>query len=121
MKNIRKPFPIMALACLLLISLAVAGRAQETRPALSEKISAPGRYQGYSQPVYKEWVRISQYVTVRDGTRLAADIFRPSLSGKPAGERLPVILTFTPYRRAATRPDGQLETMITQSVKTSFR
>ena len=115
MKKIRRPLPIMALACLFLISVAAAGQTQETRPALSQKISAPGRYQGYSQPVYSEWVRTSQYVTVKDGTRLAADIFRPSLDGKPAGERLPVILTFTPYRRAAAQPDGRLVTMIAQN------
>lgn len=48
----------------------------------------------------KSWIRISQYVAVRDGTRLAVDIFRPAKHGKPVVEPLPVIWTHQRYHRA---------------------
>ena len=53
-------------------------------PARSEepRVSRFGEYQGYSQPVYDGWERTSFYVPVRDGTRLAMDLFRPTKDGK---------------------------------------
>lgn len=65
-----------------------------------ERVSSFREYSGYSQEVYGEWQRSSVYITTRDGTRLAADIFRPSVSGKPADEKLPVIWTHNRYHRA---------------------
>jgi hypothetical protein len=61
--------------------------------------SQPGKYEGYSQPLYNEWVKTSQYVTVRDGTKLALDIFRPAQNGQPVSTPLPVIWTHTRYHR----------------------
>jgi putative CocE/NonD family hydrolase len=52
-------------------------------------------------PLYSESVRTSQYVTVRDGTRLAIDIYRPVEGGKPVESKLPVILVATPYHRSS--------------------
>jgi uncharacterized protein len=52
-------------------------------------------------PLYAESVRTSQYVTVRDGTRLAIDIYRPVVGGKPVEKKLPVILVATPYHRSS--------------------
>jgi putative CocE/NonD family hydrolase len=69
-------------------------------PPPSSKVSSFGKYSGYSAPVYDGWIRSSQYVTVRDGTRLAVDIFRPTRGGKVAEERLPVVWTHHRYRRA---------------------
>jgi len=43
-------------------------------------------------------VRSSTYVAARDGTRIAVDLYRPE--GLPAGERVPTILTQTPYFRS---------------------
>jgi putative CocE/NonD family hydrolase len=86
---------------------------QETLPTLAN-ISTPGHYRGYSHPIYSEWVRTSQYVPVRDGTRLAVDIIRPSRDGHPVSEPLPVIWTFTPYRRSFHLPGGRLVTVLDQ-------
>src|SRR4030042_2357463 len=83
-------------SCALMVGLL----AQEKRPATAQKVSSPGKYQGYSAPIYSEWVRSSQYIPARDGTKLAIDIYRPSVGGTPISEPLPVIWTFTPYRRA---------------------
>lgn len=49
--------------------------------------------------------RTSVYVPVRDGTRLAVDIFRPASAAKTPA---PVILTMTPYQRARRGADGKL-------------
>lgn len=73
-------------------------------------ISKLGEYSGYSQPIYQEWVRSSVYVTVRDGTKLAVDIFRPAKNGEPAEEPLPVIWTHHRYHRAHVLEDGQVRT-----------
>src|SRR5512138_363136 len=77
------------------------------RAFAAEKVSRPGVYTGYSEARYDGWVKSSQYVTVKDGTRLAVDIFRPAQNGAVAPGRFPVIWTHTPYRRASLRPDGK--------------
>jgi len=100
------------LAAVVGLALAFGYSFQEPAADAPQKISSPGRYEGYSAPVYSEWVRMSQYVPARDGTKLAVDIYRPSVGGKPVSEPLPVIWTFTPYRRAFKLPDGRLITQI---------
>ncbi len=40
------------------------------------RLSGPGKYEGYSQPLYNERSSTSQYITMRDGTKLAALILR---------------------------------------------
>jgi putative CocE/NonD family hydrolase len=72
-----------------------------------EKISRLGEYAGYSTQQYDGWQRSSQYVTVRDGTRIAIDYFRPTLANELHSEKLPVLLTMTRYQRAGFI-DGQL-------------
>ena len=42
--------------------------------------------------------RESRYVPVRDGTRLAVNIYRPAVAGNETTARLPVVFAFTPYR-----------------------
>lgn len=34
----------------------------------AEKVSKPGEYSGYSEAVYDNWIRLSRYVTVQEGT-----------------------------------------------------
>jgi len=102
------------LVTVFILALILGFSSQENPAAAQQKISSPGRYEGYSAPVYSEYVRTSQYIPTRDGTKLAIDIFRPSVGGKPVSEPLPVIWTFTPYRRAFKLPDGRLITQIHQ-------
>jgi putative CocE/NonD family hydrolase len=85
-----------------------------TSAAADGRVSKFGEYAGYSEPRYTEWVRTSHYIAVRDGTKLAADIFRPAVNGKPAAERLPVVWTHTRYQRSHSR-DGKLETLVDRS------
>lgn len=88
----------------LLLSLVQtwAGSAQVGQP----KVSAPGRYSGYSPQLYTEWVRESRYVAVRDGTRLAVNIFRPAIDHRAVEHPYPVVWMFTPYGRAHSLPNG---------------
>jgi predicted acyl esterase len=87
----------------LTVLVIVIGSAPLLAPAAAqtaEKISRPGVYRGYSEAVYNEWVRISLYVPVRDGTRLAVDVFRPAVNGQPVDDPLPVIWTHHRYHRS---------------------
>jgi putative CocE/NonD family hydrolase len=117
----RKLKPQLSAVCLLILMmtfvLVLSGRPQaynQEIPAAPAKISTPGHYQGYSHPICSEWVRTSQYVPVRDGTRLAVDVIRPSRDGQPVSEPLPVIWAFTPYRRSSHLPGGKLITVLDQ-------
>lgn len=53
-------------------------------------------------------VRQSRYVQVRDGTRLAVNIYRPASGGKAVAGRRPTIFVFTPYRARFRDDKGKL-------------
>jgi predicted acyl esterase len=54
--------------------------------------------------------RKSLYVPVRDGTRLAVNIYRPAgENGTAVQKRLPVIFVFTPYRARFVNAEGRVE------------
>jgi hypothetical protein len=46
--------------------------------------------------------RTSDYLAMKDGTRLAYDLVLPTERGKPASDSLPVLFKYTPYGRAWT-------------------
>lgn len=56
---------------------------------------------GYAQrePLYEVAVTKNQMVVMRDGVRLATDIYRPARSDSAAGGKFPVILERTPYNK----------------------
>jgi len=76
-----------------------------TALSAQQRVSRLGEYQGYSEPVYDSWVRSSQYVTMRDGVRLAVDIIRPARGGQVETKPLPVVWTHHRYQRASIRQD----------------
>lgn len=90
-------FGVSAIAAL---AAATTATGQDGAPS---KVSRPGQYQGYSSPVYDGSVLTSVYVPMRDGVRLAIDIFRPTRNGVVASEPLPVVWMHSPYNR---RPKG---------------
>jgi putative CocE/NonD family hydrolase len=55
-----------------------------------------------------EVARESLYVPVRDGTRLAVNVYRPAVDGAPVAERSPVVFAFTPYRARYRSDDGKV-------------
>ena len=96
----------LTLAAALVALFLVVGNAQEAQ------VSKLGQYKGYTEPIYDQWVRTSQYVTVWDGTRLAVDILRPARGGVPVEEPLPVIWTHDRYQRAIISPMGNTITQL---------
>ncbi|MFS8199739.1 CocE/NonD family hydrolase [Streptomyces sp. CWNU-52B] len=92
-----------ALMASLLAPLSVAPAAATT----SERVSRPGRYAGYSPVLYDEWVRTSQYLPMRDGTRLAVDMYRPAIDGRPVDRPFPVVWEHQ-LSRASRAADGSV-------------
>ena len=90
----------LRIACALFMStlgmLAVAS-------ADENKVSRPGEYRGYSPAVFDGHELTSSYVKVRDGTRLAVDVFRPATQGRAAKGKFPVVWMHTPYNRRDTQ------------------
>ncbi len=54
-----------------------------------------------TEPPYEMAVERDVMVTMRDGIRLATDIYRPARGGRPVVGRFPVILERTPYDKTA--------------------
>ena len=71
------------------------------------RVSLPGTYRGYSQGIADGFSRSSRYVAVRDGTRIALDIYRPTLGGHFTEEALPLVAMSTGYRRAWIMSDRE--------------
>jgi len=60
------------------------------------------RAEGEGEPPFDAGLESDVRVTMRDGVRLATDIYRPSRNGRPAPGRFPVIMERTPYGRNVT-------------------
>ena len=87
----------IGIAALIALSTFCAGAS-----AAPPKVSKPGEYRGYSTASYDGHQLTSQYVSMRDGTRLAIDVFLPTQEGKVASGKLPVVWMHTPYNRRTT-------------------
>jgi putative CocE/NonD family hydrolase len=60
-----------------------------------------------STPFAGSKIPLSSYVTMRDGVRLAVDVYLPQSDGAPPkGKRFPTIVIFTPYYRRFKLRDG---------------
>jgi predicted acyl esterase len=92
-----------ARACLLLSVLSMLPATSPGASPAETRVSKPGVYRGYSEARFDGHELTSRYVTVRDGTRLAIDLFRPTQSGKLARGRFPVVWMHTPYNRRTTQ------------------
>jgi len=91
-----------------IVALALSAAALMVSVGAQQRVSAPGAYAGYSPRLYETSQRTSFYVPVRDGTRLAIDLYRPLKDGTPAATRYPVVWMFTPYQRGIRMPDGSV-------------
>lgn len=84
---------IFSILLSVVIMLSIVG-LWPTIAAGDELISAPGQYSGYSSILYDEWKLNSQYVEVRDGTKIAIDIFRPAVNGDAVNTPYPVLWVY---------------------------
>jgi uncharacterized protein len=85
-----------------------AGFAETAPP--EQQVPSFGRYQ--QTPLYSEAVKTSQYLTMRDGVRLAISITRPSQNGNAVEGRFPVLwqhtLAIMPPGVLAPNPSGAM-------------
>jgi putative CocE/NonD family hydrolase len=94
------------------IVAAIGGRLLGTSAQAEERVSSFGVYTGYSDTAYDGWKRTSLYVSVRDGTRLAMDVYRPTVNGVLHKDPLPVVWVAKRYQRAVTKNDGTFQSAI---------
>jgi putative CocE/NonD family hydrolase len=66
-----------------------------------ERAAATGAHEGSAQAYDVVWER-DVMVSMRDGVRLATDIYRPALTGQAVAQPFPVILERTPYNKLGT-------------------
>ncbi len=89
---------IFALTGMFCICIGLRAAAVAVAVA-AENVSRPGEYSGYSEALYNGDVRHSQYITMRDGTELAVDVYRPTLDGVVVEAPLSVVWMHSPYNR----------------------
>lgn len=87
---------ILLVIFIALVSL-IRNRKTSVRP-----VSELGKYSGYDEKRFNGSQRISDYLSLSDGTRLAYDLILPTHNGKPATEPMPVLFKYTPYLRTFT-------------------
>ena len=80
---------------LLLVAIAIAA----ARPAQTQSAQAPS--------AASVEVRRDIMVPMRDGVRLAADLYLPTGSGPAAPGRFPTLVSRTPYNRAGLRAEAE--------------
>ena len=90
---------VYALTAVALVIALLWIYKSQTRQA---KVSEFGKYQGYSEKIYDGNKRISDYLMLSSGTKLAYDLFLPTNKGVPADKPLPVLFKYTPYTRTFT-------------------
>ena len=81
-------FPRVFAALLFVLSSTSGIAAGDPEPP---KLSAFGVYAGYSPALYADQVKSSFYLPMRDGVRLAVDLYRPGAGGRPADGQFPVV------------------------------
>ncbi|HEX6637328.1 MAG TPA: CocE/NonD family hydrolase [Steroidobacteraceae bacterium] len=86
-----------------LLTAAILAAPASHATAAEGKVSRPGSYSGYASAEFDGHQLTSQYVQVRDGTRLAIDVIRPARGGQVAPGKFPVVWMHTPYNRRTTR------------------
>lgn len=89
----------MLVARKILLTGVCAALAACGARAQTAKVSTPNHYEGYSPVLYDGTQRASQYIAMRDGTKIAIDIFRPTRAGRVTDDKLPVVWMHTPYNR----------------------
>ena len=90
-----------------LLTSGAARRAHATA-ILALVAIAPGAVLAAPAAPYRDYVSTSQYVKVRDGTKLAVSIYRPAVDRKAVATPYPVIFVFTPYRARYRDEKGKI-------------
>src|SRR5690242_11898518 len=62
---------------------------------------------GLAREIYDSFSVETAMAPMRDGIRLATDIYRPARAGKAAPGKFPVLIEHTPYGKAGRRKTGE--------------
>jgi len=89
-------YPIIAVVLVIAFFVLFRKQGRQVRE------SGFGKYQGYSEETYDGNKRVSDYLTLSNGTRLAYDLYLPTKHDVPADKPLPVLFKYTPYLRTFT-------------------
>ena len=85
---------------LLVFSGTMCGIGCSSGPGQDDgRVSEFGKYEGYSEERFDEWLTTSEYVEMRDGVRLAVEVTRPAVNGVAVDGPLPVVWTHSRYHR----------------------
>jgi predicted acyl esterase len=92
----------------LLVALGAGALLLKPEPSIPNLSGELGPYfdRGYDlAPRYASYAKESTFITLSDGTRLAADVFVPTDPIEPPGSgRFPTILEYSPYNRSFAQP-----------------
>ena len=95
---------LITFPAILALSLIAPAVTSQPTPQVNLMLSTlpagqdPQRYPGYVAPKYKDLVKRSLYLTMRDGVNIAIDVVLPK--DLPAGEKIPAIMNMTRYWRS---------------------
>jgi len=109
LRNFLKSMIFLSLTILVCLLLAVGCRKDDEKPP--DAVSEFGKYSGYSNSIYCQWERTSQYIEMKDGVKLAMDIIRPVQNDRVIEEGLPVVWAYYRYHRA-TEKDGKVLSLV---------
>jgi putative CocE/NonD family hydrolase len=98
---------ILLVGFLIIITLTASVSFVSNKKQDQKVVSEFGKYWGYTQKLYDGYKRVSDFLTLSDGTRLAYDVYLPTQKGIPASQPLPVLFKYTPYGRTWTIFDEQ--------------
>jgi uncharacterized protein len=93
--------PVKIYASVLAACLFIAGPVV----GADDKVSSFGVYQGYSPQLFPDQIKSSFYLPMRDGVRLAVDLYRPGINGTAAEGRFPVVWHHSFDRHYVAAPD----------------
>ncbi len=108
MYSVKRIKIISAVVIAILLLVAAFANQAVSQNTATAKVSRFGEYSGYSKQAFDGYQRQSRYVPVRDGTRLAVDIYHPTKQGELTDQKLPVLVWSTWYKRATVNPDGSV-------------
>ncbi len=110
---VKTPFFVIAVVAVVL-GIGTGACALHRKFGGQKKASAFGVYHGYSEATYDGSTRISKYLPLANGTRLAYDLILPTRKGVPADAPLPVLFKYTPYLRTFTIFDANGKNIIAE-------
>jgi hypothetical protein len=79
---------ILLVGFLIIITLTASVSFVSNKKQDQKVVSEFGKYWGYTQKLYDGYKRVSDFLTLSDGTRLAYDVYLPTQKGIPASRCL---------------------------------